>query len=402
MTDTMISCSPSAPVYIRHCTTYDEAVLTEAVHDALTAIGVTPAMLQGKRIAVKPNLVMKKPCEAAATTHPAVLSALLSFLDACDCADVVIAESPGGPYTETALRTIYRVCGIEDAVKGHHARLNFDVSSVSVPAPDAHVSKNFETIRPIAEADVLFNVCKLKSHTLTRMSGAVKNTFGTIPGLTKFEFHARFPDYADFHAMLVDLSAMLHTRTLTVDICDAVIGMEGNGPTGGVPRSIGALLCSRNPFSLDMTAAAILGCAGDVPMIEDAAARGFCPNTAEAVPTCGDDWKSLILSNFAAPDSAARKRNALSWLPNLFGGSVYRWFQPRPVINKKTCIGCGECIRSCPVHTITFHTNKKGKKQAKIQSEHCIRCFCCQELCPYRSVNIQRNPILHMLAGLRR
>ncbi len=402
----MFTISPSfdknAPVYIAACDVYETAHVTNAVHTALTAIGITPTALTGKRIAIKPNLVMKKGADAAATTHPVVLDALLTYLDNCDCADVVIAESPGGPYTESALRASYRVCGLEDAAKGHNVRFNVDLTAKELSASDGATAKSFHIITPIAEADVIFNLCKLKSHSLTRMSGAIKNTFGTIPGLEKFEMHARFADYADFNSMLVDLSAMLHARSTVIDLCDAIIGMEGNGPTGGNPRKIGALLCSQNPFSLDCIASELLSCKGEVPMIDIAVSRGYCHAEPSDIPTLGDDYKALILRDFVAPDTAARSASALTWLPKLFGGSVYRWFSPRPTVRTKTCIGCGECVRSCPVHTITLETCKDGKKRAVIHPGDCIRCFCCQELCPIHSVDIRRNPILNLLGSLRR
>ncbi len=367
----------------------------------MEALGVTPSFFHGKKVAIKPNLVMKKPAEYAATTHPAVLDALLSYLDGCDCADVVIAESMGGPYTEGALRGVYAVCGIEEAVKGHCARLNFDVTSRPVSAPNGEICKSFDIITPIADADVIINLCKLKSHSLTRMSGAIKNTFGCIPGLTKFEFHARYPDYADFNKMLVDLSAMLHEQKDCIDICDAIVGMEGNGPTGGLPRKIGCLLASRNPFVLDTVSSALLSCEGEVPMITEAQNRGFAPTSADAVKTTAD-YRALIQTDFRAPDTARRSKNALHWLPKVFGGKLFDWFAPRPVIRSSTCVGCGECERSCPVHTIEMIRDKHGKKKATIHADKCIRCFCCQELCPIHSVDIRKNAVLNLLAQLRR
>ena len=387
---------PQSPVVISPCDAYDPARVTESIADAMRALGVTKDTLTGKRVAIKPNLVMKKPAEAAATVHPTVLSGLLAFLDGCDCADVVVAESPGGSYTEAALRANYRVSGTEAAVEGHRARLNYDVTARTVSVPEGKVCKQFEIITPIADADVIFNLSKLKSHSLTRMSGAVKNTFGTVPGLKKFEYHAQFNDHADFNGMLVDLSLWLHTKCARmVDIQDAVIGMEGNGPTGGNPRKIGAILCSENPFNLDRVAEAILGCAGEVPMIQDACVRGLCPDSADAVPVIGESWHTFAMSDFLPPETSIR--NLV-----VFGKVFTQWFQPRPEIRVKTCIGCGECVRSCPVHTITLETGKDGKKHAQIHRDKCIRCFCCQELCPIHSVDIHRNRILRLLAPSKR
>ena len=397
---TGISFDPTAPVFVRRCPSYDTPELMSAVSDALAAIGMKKDDFRGKTVVIKPNLVMKKPSEADATTHPAVLDALLSYLDNCDTKQVLIAESMGGPYTESALRAVYEVCGIAEVVSHHNAALNFDTTAGTLPAPDGEASKMFDIITPVMEADVLINLCKLKSHSLTRMSGAIKNTFGTIPGLVKFEYHARFSDYTDFNRMLVDLSAVLHARCVMLDLCDAIVGMEGNGPTGGTPRQIGCLLASRNPFALDTLASALLSCEHEVPMITEAARRGYCPVDADKVNAVGDGWRELILSDFAPPETAHTGRNPLHWLPNLFGGKLYRWFSPHPVIRTLSCVGCGECARSCPVHTIELTKNKDGKKKAHIKPDACIRCFCCQELCPYNSVDIKKNPLMKLIARM--
>ena len=177
--------------------------------------------------------------------------------------------------------------------------------------------------------------------------------------------------------------------------------MEGNGPTGGNPRAIGCLLASRNPFALDLAASALLSCEGDVPMIKEAQSRGYAPMSSTALSTVGGAISALTVPDFAAPDTARTSKNPLHWMPNLFGGRLYDWFAPRPVIRTSTCIGCGECERSCPVHTITMRTDRAGKKKAHINPRPCIRCFCCQELCPIHSVDIRRNGLLSLLATKR-
>ena len=394
------SFDPAAPVAVVSCDAYDSSLLRDRIRSVFDSLGITPEFFKGKRVALKPNLIMKKPAEYAATTHPYVLDAVLSYLDHCTCADVVIAESMGGPYTEAALRGVYRVCGMEDAVTGHNAHLNFDVTSRPMAAADGIACKGFDIITPIADADVIINLCKLKTHSLTRMSGAIKNTFGCIPGLEKFEFHARFADYADFGKMIVDLSEMLHAQKECIDICDAIVGMEGNGPTGGTPRKIGCLLGSRNPFCLDTVASALLSCEGEVPIVTEACRRGYAPARADDVCVTAD-FHGLILSDFRAPDTAHRNATPLHWMPKLFGGKLFDWFAPRPVIRTSTCIGCGECERSCPVHTIEITAGKDGKKKAVIHPDKCIRCFCCQELCPIHSVDIRKNPILGLFTKQR-
>ena len=136
-------------------------------------------------------------------------------------------------------------------------------------------------------------------------------------------------------------------------------------------------------------------------MITEASHRGFAPEKADEI-NVNTDYRAWIQTDFQAPDTARKSKNALHWLPKLFGGKVFDWFAPRPVIRTSTCVGCGECERSCPVHTIEMVTDKNGKKKAQIHAGKCIRCFCCQELCPIHSVDIRKNGILNLLAQMRR
>lgn len=357
-------------------------------------------MFRGKRVAIKPNLVMKKAPDGAATTHPAVLEAMIRILKE-SASDIIIAESPGGLYTEQLLRANYRGCGIAETAERCGVRLNYDTSHKTLEAPSGHTSKMFDVITPIAEADVIVNLAKLKSHALTGYSGAVKNYFGVVPGVTKFEMHARFPDYNDFGSMLCDLCGMIITNKPTFNVLDGIVAMEGNGPTGGEPRRLDCLLSGTNPFNVDIAGSSIIGAQGII-MLDEGVKRGFCAGTADGVNVLSQ-WRlsDFAVSDFKRPDTAKRRGGSslLAALPNMFGGRLNKWLQPRPVINKKTCVGCGECQRSCPRKTIEIRKDKKGKNQAYIIDSDCIKCYCCQELCPFKAVKIKKNPIIKLIGG---
>jgi Fe-S-cluster-containing hydrogenase component 2 len=76
-------------------------------------------------------------------------------------------------------------------------------------------------------------------------------------------------------------------------------------------------------------------------------------------------------------------------LPDLFGGRVAKYLSPKPKIEKKKCIGCGECARLCPQKTIVMKNQK-----ARIVEKNCIRCWCCQEMCPKKAVKTHSHPIM--------
>ena len=386
----------SNQVAFNACDTYDEEHLVGIIRKQMEVFGYDRAFFEGKRVVIKPNLVMKKSPDAAATTNPAVLSALLSILTEMDC-HPVIAESPGGIFNRQRLEGIYRTCGIEAVAKRHGAELNYSTDAVNVSFPEGKTVKSFHILRPVAEADILIDLCVLKSHGLTKMSAAIKNFFGTIPGIEKFEMHATFPDYKDFGSMICDLCEMYCRTKTVIAITDAIVGMEGNGPTAGTPRKIGALMMSPNPFASDIVGETLLGFGGTVPIVREGVARGLCPADITGIALVGDDIAPLLISDFKEPDSAQNR--APSLLTRFSSGKIGRFFMPRPIADSSKCRGCGECVASCPQHTIAL-TEKNGKKIARIRHADCIRCYCCQELCPFEAIRIKKNVIIRLIDAL--
>ena len=380
----------SNKVALNKCNSYDTEKLTQLIKCQFSSINVTADLIQGKNVVIKPNLVMNKPPEFAATTHPAVVTAVVRNLKELGAASITIAESSGGPYTESLIKSHYKTCGMNSVAENENIKLNTDTSFGVMQYPDGIKCRSFNIIKPVIDADIIVNICKLKTHSLTKMSSGVKNLFGTIPGIEKFEMHARFPEQKDFVEMICDLCAMLSSSKEMITVCDGIIGMEGNGPTGGSPKDFGVLLSSRSAFTLDCVCESILGFEGTVPMLDTARRRGLSPVTINEVEVMGDSVESCKVSDIILPDT--QKFNVLRSLPDLFGGKAAKFFEPKPQIDKKKCIGCGVCAKSCPKHTIEI----KNKK-AKINYKQCIRCYCCQELCPINSVKIKQNFIIKII-----
>lgn len=380
------------PVAVNSCKVYNDS-LTELIYNQMKASGVTKEMLDGKKIAIKPNLVISKKPEIGATTHPVFLRCAISALKmfGAENAEYIVAESSGGPYTTATIKNHYSVCGISEECG---APLNYSTDAQIVMYPEGETCKRFNVITPIAEADVILNVCKLKTHSLTKISCAQKNYFGVIPGIEKFEMHAAYSDQKDFRSMLCDLSEMLRSNKTLINVCDGILGMEGNGPTGGTPRHFGVVLTSLSPYCLDLAAEKILGFEGTAPMVTLAKERGLCPDSADKLTVVGESLDDLVIDDVVPPDS--QRKTFLSQLPNIMGGKLAGFFSPKPYINTSKCVGCGECVRSCPMHTIEL-VEKSGKKQAKINRGDCILCYCCQELCPIVAVDVKQNFLIKLV-----
>lgn len=399
------SFDPQAPVYVAECQSYDEDAIFARIKNI--GIGMGCPDFSGKRIVIKPNLVSKRSPDEAVTVEPSVISAVIRWLKACGADDITIAESPGGIYSTPRLRGIYSASGVDRVAEAHGVKLNYDLDFAEVSHPTGQKCRLFEIISPVINADIIIDLCKLKTHALTGMSAAVKNLFGTVPGVVKFEMHSRYPEYVDFSAMLCDLCELIAGRCEFYSITDGIIGMEGNGPTAGTPRQIGALIVSRNPFAADTVASHLIGCEGKIDMLNDAAARGYTPadhGGCNIIAADGADIDSLRVKDYKQPDSS--HHNTIEVLRNLFGGRIYKLFEPYPIVDYKACLGCGECAASCPQHTIKMleRENVKGagrcraKRVPLIERDACIRCFCCQELCPHGVIKIKKNPITRILS----
>ena len=195
--------------------------------------------------------------EEAVSTHPSVVAAVGRLAKETGAVPV-IADSPGGGYryTRKILDKIYHTSRMHQAANQAGITVNWDTTSRPVSYADGILTKHFDIITPVYEADAVFNLCKMKTHLFTVMTGAIKNIFGVIPGLSKTGYHAKLHDVQRFAGMLLDLSQYVSPR---LTIMDAVVAMEGDGPGTGDPRSVGLLIGSENPLALDVAATEIMG-----------------------------------------------------------------------------------------------------------------------------------------------
>ena len=144
------------PVVFARCASYDPAALAEAVNRMFSALDPGEDFFRGKRVLFKPNLVLAKRPEQAATTHPAMIAALADEIYARGAQKIVLADSPGGPFSAAALSRVYRVCGME----GAHPRvkLNDDFNFRQVNSSGVKL-KSFRMISAALDADVIVDIC---------------------------------------------------------------------------------------------------------------------------------------------------------------------------------------------------------------------------------------------------
>ncbi len=383
-------------VSLSPCRDYGEENVTRALREVLDPIGGLDFVTPGMTVGIKANLVSAMKPHEAATTHPALLCALVRMLKERGAGRIIIGDSPGGLYTSAFVGHVYDAAGMK-AVTPCGGELNQDFSTKEVTFPEAKVLRSFTYTAWLDACDAIIDFCKLKSHGMMGMSAATKNMFGVIPGTMKPEYHFRFPNMTDFSDMLIDINAYFESK-VKLCIADAVEGMEGNGPTQGTPRHIGLVLASASPHTLDLTCAHLLGLTPDaVPTLVAAQGRGYIPASVSELSVCmgEEEINEATLEGWVVKDFqhiATRHSLLFESRGKLVGGFIRAVLNAKPKLYAKDCIGCGKCQNICPAKAIVI----KDKK-AVIHRPDCIRCFCCQEFCPTGAMKVHRTWIARLL-----
>ena len=374
-------------VYAASCPDYGQA--EGAIRALVEQMGGMGRFVRpGERIVLKANLLRAAPPESAICTHPAVVEAVAKLVKEAG-GTPVICDSPGGAlHKEAVLRSLYEKTGMAAAAAAAGAELAMDSSTRTVSLPEGKVLRQAEIITPVAEADGVIDLCKMKTHVLMSMTGAVKNLFGVIPGLSKVGYHATHPDHETFADVLLDLTGYVKPR---LSLMDGILAMEGDGPgSSGIPRQAGLLLAAANPLALDTAAGAIMNLPRqDNPVLLAAERRGLTPCRMEDVELIGGTVEELRMADYKFP--ASTKSNLMDFLGPLARPAerlCKKALSQTPRIDGAKCVGCGICAKSCPGQAIAM--TAPGKK-ARISQKACIHCYCCHELCPQKAVELHQS-----------
>ena len=344
----------------------------ESVRPAVDrAFEIFPMELRGKRILIKPNLLRASEAKEGIVTHPAVLRAVVEKVETMDPASIVVGDNPGlfgyGENEES-----FKITGLMEAAKGYYQNIGNDSQKVDFNAefmPTVSLSKI------VLDADIIISLPKFKTHGLTVITGAIKNSYGFLPGAQKAKLHKAAGSPERFHEVIVNVFRL---RVPDLFIVDAVVGMEGNGPASPDLRSIGLILASSNAVALDSVMAMMMGCdPGRLHFLRKAKEAGLGDYDLSTIEVIGE-LKRL-------PDFK---------LPPLGGQAIFRNETMQAMIHNRTllrpqadpelCTGCGICVEQCPVSALTMNDDLP-----QVDAGTCITCFCCQEICPEKAMTLR-------------
>jgi len=361
------------------CRSYEPGTVYDAVVSALTSIGYE--VPGGRTVLIKPNVMSQNRPEQHTVTHFAVVAALCRLLAEHGCR-VQIGDSEAF-FERGMTRRAFRTTRLDRVASRFGATLiPFEEQPlVGLPTGLPWLDTLYLP-QAVVEADVVINAPKLKSHSGLRLSGALKNMFGCVPGGYKQWIH-RWSS-SDFE--LSDVFVALHRLVPpAVSVMDAVVALDG-GPAAigrGVPT--GRILASTSAAALDVVACRMIGYdPGEVSTLERARAAGLIRDYDEV-----DVVGSVERANF--------RRLPRGDIPLRKGSDGFLVTATYvDVAVGAACDGCGLCLGSCPVDAIV----RDGARVA-VREQLCINCYHCLTVCPRDALRARPSAANLAIRGVR-
>jgi uncharacterized protein (DUF362 family) len=337
-----------------------EIAVREAVH---LIGGIGKFVVKDGIYLIKPNLFATKTAVDGATTDMRIVLTLADMIEeggskpvVGECPASAAYARPDTVFDGLGVRRMCEEAGIE--LKVLDREMPVLVKCLEGVAVDELWFPGYAL-----ECDGIINVPKLKTHTLTTLTNAVKNLFGLQQGGSKADHHVRTKnDPERFSHLLLDIYDAVRSL-IRLNVVDANVGMEGEGPSNGDPVELNLVLAGEDAVAVDIVASAIMGWNPmDVGTNYLAAERGIGPSSLEEIEVLGVPVEKAVRP-FKKPQIHQDGRQFLEVrMPIACDGDL--------------CVGCGICAKICPPSAITL------VGIPEFDYNLCIQCFCCIELCP--------------------
>jgi uncharacterized protein (DUF362 family)/Pyruvate/2-oxoacid:ferredoxin oxidoreductase delta subunit len=328
------------------------------------------------KVLLKPNMLSARPPEDAVTTHPEIIRATARLVK--EAGGVVsLGDAPGG-YGYN-IDEILQITGIGKMAAEEDIEIKkFTTSKFIDGIPFA---------RAVLESDLIISLPKFKTHSITVITAAVKNMFGSVVGLYKAECHSRSPKEEDFSKIMAKVFSIAKPH---FTIVDGICGMEADGPSSGIVRKMNLVMAGSDAVAIDACIARIIGLEPlDILVTKEAFAMGLGQAEMSRIELAGDDINDFITKDFKLPQTTP-----LKLLPKSVINTVSNLIKFKPYIDPELCKRCNLCKVTCPVDCITIENDRCG-----IDYKKCVRCLCCHEVCPYKAISIKRNILTKMVWG---
>jgi len=277
---------------------YECQETSKAIRKSLDLLGGLENLLEPRsRVFVKINhLSPPSPPEKGIVTHPAFTREVIRLLKELDC-EITVGDDIQSREVDGFLISGYRALCQQLEVR----LVNLKERGFKKVSCQGRLLNEVYISPLVLETDFILNLPKLKTHSFTAYTGAIKNMFGIIPWGLRHKYHRQFIRNEVFSEMLVDIFSCAPPH---LTIMDAVLAMEGEGPGAGKPRKVGVVLASRDAVALDAVATRIIGLNPlDISTTFHAHERGLGIGSLENIEMLGERLRGVEVKNFgSSPD----------------------------------------------------------------------------------------------------
>ena len=377
-------------VSLQQCNSYKQEEVSLAIKALLEPLGnMSSFVKKNDKVLIKPNMLSCKEPERAATTHPSVIEAVVKECFEAGASEVWVGDSPPAIFGRT--EDFWNKTGFAKATeaaggkmlcfeKDEKANVSFKVFGQDVTTP---------VIKKVFDANVVISLSKMKTHNLTRITGAVKNNFGFIPGFAKALWHKKFTKVNEFSAFVSELAKALPVK---LHIMDGIEAMDLQGPASGRVKKNNILIASESPVAVDMGFCKIVGLKPEsVPIMKYCKSIGWGPASFEEVEFIGTELQKCIVKGYIIPPAPP-----VYLIPDFVLDLIRKMIWTGPNLKENKCVKCGRCKNICPAKAIEITA-----KGASFDRNKCISCFCCMEVCPVESIEMKASPLMAIILKLR-
>jgi uncharacterized protein (DUF362 family) len=228
-----------------------------------------PALVRGRSVLIKPNLVRPNPdYPTATTTDSRVLIALLRLCRDAGAHEIGLGDKPG---IGLSCRGAEKLLGLQDYLKETEAHFVYfdECDEIWENNPSARLCSSVPIPSVLRRYEVFLNVPKMKLHMHVGVSLGIKNLFGLVPEHFRMKHHRE-----DLQRFLVDY---LYLVKPDLTLIDGLWALEGQAPVCGTPvKDFNTLVASRDVVAADAVGTWLMGYdPAEISMIRMAAAEGL-------------------------------------------------------------------------------------------------------------------------------
>ena len=226
------------------------------------------------RVMIKPNLVVARPADGGATTHPEIIEGIIRYLHKNGIGDITIAE---GSWVGANTSHAFDVCGYTTLAKKYEVKLVDTKRDKAISLKNDYFN-GMKICESVINTDYLINVPVLKGHCQTSLTCCIKNLKGLIPDSEKRRYHS-----AGLTKPIAALGAAIKPQ---LHIIDSICG-DLDFEEGGNPVTANRIILGFDPVLLDSYCASLIGYHPDeigyIRLAKDYGAGNYAGNETEIV-----------------------------------------------------------------------------------------------------------------------